>query len=198
MNQTTRETKSAKQFYTMPVLLLMLLVSLMSSVACAQEKQDTDKQGYDPDWAKTDAGAPAMMDFSISLDGISDPGILFSHFTQRYMVVFYFSPKCPHCLQTYPKVQSLIDKYSSFGLSGIAVSVSNARKNEIRAFVNELNISIPMFQDSNRDFSAKYGSGHVPLIVLVAPDGKYIRYTQNGPNMLSALEQDIKEAFEIQ
>lgn len=198
MSQTARKNKTANHFYTMPVFLLLLFVSLLSSVACAQEKQDTKTQGYNPDWAKTEAGAPAKMDFSISLDGVSDPGILFSHFTQRYLVVFYFSPKCPHCLQTYPKIQSLIDKYSSFGLSGIALSVSNARKNEIRAFINELNVAIPMFQDSNRDFSAKYGTGHVPLIMLVAPDGKYIRYTQNGPDMLSALEQDIKEAFEIQ
>ena len=41
--------------------------------------------------------APMKMDFSKPLVGINDPGILFSHFGNRPLLIYYFSPKCPHC-----------------------------------------------------------------------------------------------------
>ena len=40
---------------------------------------------------------PMKMDFSKPLSGISDPGILFSHFANKPLLIYYFSPKCPHC-----------------------------------------------------------------------------------------------------
>ena len=42
-------------------------------------------------------GQPMKMDFSKPLSGISDPGILFSHFANKPLLIYYFSPKCPHC-----------------------------------------------------------------------------------------------------
>ena len=45
---------------------------------------------------------PMKMDFSKPLTGISDPGILFSHFSNRPLLIYYFSPKCPHCQHHFP------------------------------------------------------------------------------------------------
>ena len=36
---------------------------------------------------------PMKMDFSKHLSGISDPGILFSHFSNRPLLIYYFRPK---------------------------------------------------------------------------------------------------------
>lgn len=140
-------------------------------------------------------GTPLKMDYKIPLVGISDPGMLFSHFTQRPLVIFYFSPKCPHCQQNYPSVQKLIKEYESKGLTGLAVSVGGVTKNDIRGFMEQHNASISFFQDANRQFSDNYGNGYVPIMYLVHENGTMIRYTEGGNVAMKHLREALDLKF---
>ncbi len=128
---------------------------------------------------------PMKMDFSMPLSGISDPGILFSHFSNRPLLIYYFSPKCPHCQRHFPEVQNLIKEYEAAGLTGIAIGLGNSiKKNDIRLFIDQYHAVIPVFQDADTKFGPAYGTGYIPVLYLVLKDGTFYRYeTLNEPNM---------------
>ena len=182
----------------MKKILILIIVSLFAAGCLAGEGEslgDTKEKEYRPTWAVDDQGKQKYMDFTIPLTGISDPGMMFTHFSQRNLVIFYFSPMCSHCAATYPEIEAIVNKYATQGLSAIAISVSNVSKNSIRRLVNQKNMIFPVFQDQSRKFSANYGTGYIPLLILVNSEGKYIRYTKNGEPMLKALDADIKELY---
>ncbi len=128
---------------------------------------------------------PMKMDFSLPLTGISDPGILFSHFSSRPLLIYYFSPKCPHCQRHMPEIQALMKEYEKDGLTGIAIGLGGGiKKNDIRRFIDEYKVSIPVFQDSDYKFAPLYGTGYIPVVYLVNKDGTFFRYeTLNDANM---------------
>ena len=98
------------------ILSLIVLAAAMGFAQFAPEPQVADiKLMMDP---KTEQ--PMKMDFSTHLSGISDPGILFAHFSNRPLLIYYFSPKCPHCQKHFPEIQNLIKEYEAKGLTGIA------------------------------------------------------------------------------
>ena len=120
---------------------------------------------------------PMIMDFSKHLSGISDPGILFSHFSNRPLLIYYFSPKCPHCQRHMPEIQDLMKEYEKDGLTGIAIGLGGGiKKNDIRMFIDQFKVVIPVFQDGSQKFGPTYGNGYVPVLYLVQPDGTFYRY----------------------
>ncbi len=128
---------------------------------------------------------PMKMDFSKPLTGISDPGILFSHFANRPLLIYYFSPKCPHCQRHMPEIQNLMKEYEAAGLTGIAIGLGGGiKKNDIRMFIDQFHVVIPVFQDANGKFGPDYGTGYIPVVYLVNADGTFYRYeTLNDANM---------------
>ena len=131
------------------------------------------------------AKQPMKMDFSKPLSGISDPGILFSHFANKPLLIYYFSPKCPHCQRHISEIQDLVKEYESKGLSGIAIGLGGGiKKNDIRLFIDQFHVSIPVFQDSDYKFGPAYGTGYIPVVYLVQKDGTFYRYeTVNDANI---------------
>ena len=122
-------------------------------------------------------GATLLMDFKIKLTGIKDANMPFSVFSSRPLMIYYFSPFCPHCQKSYGGIQRIAKEYEQKGLMGIAVSVGSVGKRDILMFMEEQNASIPFFQDIEQDFGKKYGDGYVPRLYLVSPSGEIIRYT---------------------
>lgn len=163
----------------------VLSVALFSGVACAQFLPAV------PSIEKDAKGTPKKMDFSIPLTGISDPGILFSHFSSRPLLIYYFSPKCPHCIQSYPKYQGMVKEFEARGLQGVAISIGGMKKNDIRMFMDQQNVQVPVLQDANRKFSDEYGSGHVPMMILVFDNGQFIRYTENNAELYDNVRNEL-------
>lgn len=117
------------------------------------------------------------MDFTKPLTGISDPGILFSHFSNRPLLIYYFSPKCPHCQSHFPEIQNLMKEYEKDGLTGIAIGLGGGiKKNDIRLFIDQFHAVIPVFQDADGKFGPSYGTGYIPVVYLVQKDGTFYRY----------------------
>ena len=139
------------------------------------------------------AGKPLSMDFSIKLTGIKDANMPFSVFSSRPLMIYYFSPFCPHCQRSYGGIQRVAKEYEQKGLMSIAVSIGNVGKRDILMFMEERNASIPFFQDTEQDFSKKYGDGYVPRLYLVSSDGKVVRYTSVENENLKEIKADIEK-----
>ncbi len=118
----------------------------------------------------------AKFDFSVPLDGVTDPSLSLAQFAGKPTVIFYFSAKCPHCMRTYPKIDLLVDSFLEKGLNVIAVATFMNSKPDILTFMENQRVRFPTFQDIERKFTRLYGVGTVPLVILVDKDGKYIRY----------------------
>jgi len=172
------------------IVSVLAAVALLAGVSCAQFLPPVPSIEKD---AKS--GAPKKFDYSIPLTGISDPGILLSHFSQRVLFIFYYSPKCPHCQVSFPKYQALLKEYEAQGVQGIGISIGDMKKNDIRMFMDQHNCQVPMFQDSNRKFSDAYGSGHVPLMMLVFENGHYIRYSENNSETFDNIRDQLNKRF---
>ncbi|MBP5248249.1 MAG: redoxin domain-containing protein [Fibrobacter sp.] len=149
-----------------------------------------------PELLKDSSGTVQKMDFTIPLAGINDPGMLFSHFSNKPLLIFYFSPKCPHCQANFPQVQSLIKEYESKGLNGLAISIGGGiKKNDVRLFIDQFNASMPIFQDVNAKFGPRYGTGYVPVIFLVNKDGTFYRFGDSSKKSFTQLKEILDKMF---
>jgi len=138
-------------------------------------------------------GKQLLMDFKVKLAGIKDANMPFSVFSSRPLMVYYFSPQCPHCQRSYPGIQQVAKEYEQKGLASIAISVGGSQKREILTFMEERNASIPFFQDADGEFSKKYGDGYVPRLYLVSPDGKIVRYASLENEHIKEIKTDIEK-----
>ena len=154
------------------ILALLTIAATATFAQLAPEPQSADVS-----LMKDSTGANMKMDFSLPLSGVSDPGILFSHFAKRNLLVYYFSPKCPHCQKHMPEIQAIMKEYESSGVAGIAIAIGgNIKKNDIRMFIDQYKVVIPVFQDGSQKFGPTYGNGYVPVLYLIQPDGTFYRY----------------------
>lgn len=145
---------------------------------------------------KDSTGAEMKMDFSKPLVGISDPGMLFSHFANKNLMIYYFSPKCVHCINHFSKIQKIMQKYESKGLVGIAIGLGGGiKKNDIRIFMDQQQTMIPVFQDQNSKFGPVYGTGYIPVLYLVLENGTFYRYSQLTESSIAHLTKTIDSLF---
>lgn len=149
-------------------------IALFASLVFAQG----DPKPAQPEIFKNpETGEPVKIDFMISLAGVNDPGMLFAHFAGKPLLLFYFSPKCPHCQAHFPEMQELVRKYESKGLTGVGISVGGGiKKNDVRNFIDQFNANFPIFQDVNAKFGPVYGTGYVPVVFIVNKDGTFYRF----------------------
>jgi len=154
---------------------LLTLLTLSASLSLAQLAPEP--QMADVPVMQDSSGTKLKMDFSLPLSGVSDPGILFSHFGKRPLLIYYFSPKCPHCQKHFPEVQGIMKEYEASGVAGIAIAIGgNVKKNDIRMFIDQFKVVIPVFQDGSQKFGPLYGNGYVPVLYFVQTDGSIYRY----------------------
>jgi len=142
-------------------------------------------------------GKQLLMDFNVKLTGIKDANMPFSAFSSRPLMIYYFSPFCPHCQRSYPGIQVVAKEYEQKGLTSMAISIGSVTKRDILMFMEERNASIPFFQDADGDFSKKYGDGYVPRLYLVHPDGKVVRYTALENEHIKEIKTDIEKLLGI-
>ena len=122
------------------------------------------------------AGAKLYFDYSVPLKGITVSASDFKVYQDQPTLVYYFSALCPHCKTSYPKIAALAKEFEDLGLKTIAVAINNNSRIDVLKFSKELSAKLPFAQDISRQFSDKYGVGHVPLALLIKPDGTYVRY----------------------
>lgn len=161
------------------------ILALSASFAAAQYN---DMSAYKLH-ADSVSGKTIKMDFSKTMTGINDPGMLFEHFSGTPLLIYYFSPKCVHCQHHFPSYQTLVKEYEPRGLKGIGIALGGyIKKNDIRLFIDQHKVSIPVLQDSEMQFGPTYGTGYVPVAFLVLPDGTFYRYEQMKPEAINHMK----------
>ncbi|MDR1760389.1 MAG: TlpA family protein disulfide reductase [Fibrobacter sp.] len=169
--------------------LFCLLVGLLAGTALAQFIQNGGSAARE--MMKDSEGHLLKMDFTIPLAGVSDQGMQYSLFANRPLLIYFFSPKCVHCQNNYPAFQQLAREYETKGIYSIAVALGSVRKNDVRTFMDELGVSIPVFQDESMKFSSLYGTGRIPVMYLILPDGTIYRYSEMTSQAKNTLISDM-------
>src|SRR3954468_14700289 len=148
-----------------------------------------------PSYELDKKGKRAHMDFGLNPKPISDANMKFSHFSNRKLMVFYFSAKCPHCQHAYPYIQKLSDDLTAQGFTTIAIAIKYNTEDDIRSFIRDYKVHIPVFYDEDRMFGENYGTGSIPLIIVINDKGEYIRYksfdADQTPNMIKSEAQAL-------
>ncbi len=164
--------------YKGSIPLFGLLLHLFGSVeGIAQIHSKTNSQ----DTANSSASIEkrnrkTQFDFSLQLKSISDGNVNFKQFQNRNLLLFYFSTKCAHCQTAFPHIQEMAEKLRGLGFSTLVIAVRNNTEADIRNFIREFQCKLPVLHDENRNFAISYGTGSVPLVMLVTRFGNYIRY----------------------
>lgn len=130
----------------------------------------------------------AHIDFALVPKPISDSNIKLSQLANRKLMIFYFSAKCPHCQHAFPFVQKLSDELAPKGFTTIAIAIKWNTEDDIRSFIRDYKVHVPVFYDEDRTFGDNYGTGSIPLIMVINEKGEYIRYktfdSDTTPNMI--------------
>ncbi len=122
------------------------------------------------------------IDFNLKVKPISEADLKLSQFANRKLLVFYFSAKCPHCQHAAPFVQKVADELAAKDFVTVAIAIKFNTDEDIRGFIRDFGVRMPVFQDDDRSFGEHYGTGSIPLLILVNEKGEYVRYKSFDPN----------------
>lgn len=167
--------------YNKVLLTAAFLTGIAMNFASAQPLRGPVQGPPTPEAAPTfevdeSNGKRKHINFGLKLKPISDANMKLSHFANRKLMIFYFSTKCPHCQHAFPHVQKLSDELAKDGFSTIAIAIKFNTEDDIRGFIREYKVHVPIFYDENRSFGDNYGTGSIPLVIVVNEKGEYIRY----------------------
>ncbi len=170
------------------IITTLFLFGCFGTQVMAQSAQDDNSI---PDFEKDSTKKRRYIDFGLELPPVSNPDMLFSHFANRKLLIFFFSAKCVHCQRAFPHVQKLAKKLEAQGVSSIGIAIKNNSESDIRQFIRQFNCDIPVFHDSERKFSNPYGTGSIPLILAVNDRAEYIRFRHFKEDVTPGLIEEL-------
>lgn len=96
----------------------------------------------------------------------------------QIIVINFWASWCGPCRTEMPILQSFHHKYNSLGVSVWGINVEQENQAG-RDFLADLNLTFPIFFDSNNTVAADYQVGAMPTTVIVDRSGK-VRYAFKG------------------
>jgi peroxiredoxin len=144
-----------------------------------------------PDFVMSSQGQRLSFDFSLKVKPVSSPDLNLTQYANSNLVIFYFSAKCMHCLNVLPQVQTLAEHLKTRNIPTVAISIENNSEDEIRQLIRKYKCPLPVFRDQDRVFSSKYGTGRIPLLLLVNGKGHFIRINKFEGSQTDSLVNEI-------
>ncbi len=115
-------------------------------------------------------GTVMAADFIVpDLDG---GAMRFSTLQRKVVLLNFWATWCPPCRKEMPSMERLHQDYRERGLVVLALSQDQASARTVRAFVDELRITFPVWHDRDRSVSRQYSIPGVPTSYLVGRDGR--------------------------
>jgi peroxiredoxin len=158
-----------------PLLTLLSAATLAFGISMGHA-QDVQGPEAPPTFELDKKGQRVRIDYKLDVKPISNPQLTFSQFAGKRMLLFYFSAKCPHCQQAAPYVQRLADELGAKGYGSLAIAIKWNSEDDIRGFIRDFGVRMPMMQDESRAFGDNYGVGTIPVVYLVNEKGEFIRW----------------------
>ena len=147
------------------------------TLAHAQAVQGPMAPAAPPGFELNAKGKRDTINFSLAPVPISNPNLKLSQFQGRRLMLFYFSAKCPHCQHAYPFLQKIADELVPKGFNSLAVAIKYNTEDDIRGFIRDFAVRMPVMQDEDRTFGDRFGVGTIPTIYLINEKNEYVRYT---------------------
>ncbi|NIR96654.1 MAG: TlpA family protein disulfide reductase [Gammaproteobacteria bacterium] len=93
-------------------------------------------------------------------------------FRGRVVLLNFWATWCPPCREEMPSMQQLYQDRTDEGLTVVAVSVDRGSPEEVRAYVEELELTFPVLHDRDNRVSDRYRIPGVPVSYLVDRRGR--------------------------
>jgi peroxiredoxin len=171
------------------VVLAIVLVALPLITACCPLGGDEPEPAFTPH-PGPHVGRPAPELGWKNPDGESDK--LSDHRGEIVMVVFW-SPRCPHCLDELPIIQAMYDRYADEGL--FVVSFAADSSDSWQVVKEELDLTFTIVVDPQVQSFGLYQILGVPAIFVIDRGG-IIQVRQEGAMSRAELEELIKPLLE--
>ncbi|MCE7946971.1 MAG: TlpA family protein disulfide reductase [Chloroflexi bacterium CFX4] len=114
----------------------------------------------------------------------------------QWVVVNFWATWCAPCRAEMPVLQALIDSPSEAAraLGQVALIAVNRDESEsaVRAFLDELNLTLPVALDAGGKISNRYGIVSLPITFFIDPEG-IVRHKQIGEVTAAILEQTLRK-----
>jgi peroxiredoxin len=120
--------------------------------------------------------------------------IVFKEYWERHgkkaIVLSFFATWCQPCKEDLKYLQKIRNQYGSQGLQVLSVlTQDSAKESEIRAFLQKLDVVLPVLMDEDGIIGKRYGLGGLPCNFMIDKGGilraKYLGYSE-----------DVKKDFE--
>lgn len=100
---------------------------------------------------------------------------------------------CPPCREETPELEDLYRKYKNDGYVTLGVSIDEQGESVVRPFMEEFDVTYPMYIDTDGTVMDKYGpTMGIPTTYIIGRQGK-LRYFAVGAVTKKELEPRIKE-----
>lgn len=153
-----------------PVLKMLLPVVVLLVVAVAgltfiRKTMDTHRH------ADVQVGT-VMEDFSLTtLDGNQKPLSALGH---RIVLINFWATWCDACIVEMPSLVALREKYSPRKFEVLAVSVDENPRSVVPRFIEKLNLTFPIYTDSDNTLSDLFDVHAIPHTVILDQNRKVL------------------------
>ena len=130
-------------------------------------------------------------EYSLGLEPVTPAHVSFESYRNSNLLIFYFSPSCPHCQENVEPFQNLVKELSEKGFRGVAIASGAASIEEIQEFQQKFNVHIPLFKDTQRQVRGQYGTGFVPMVLAVHKDGTFLRFEEYSGSHNSDIKKQV-------
>jgi cytochrome c biogenesis protein CcmG, thiol:disulfide interchange protein DsbE len=114
----------------------------------------------------------------------------------RWMVVNFFAPSCPPCIQEHPNLVAFWNRHRGLGDAGLVSVLSNFGATDsvesAREFFNELGGDWPVIDDLDAELGVEYGVIKYPETYVVDPNG-FLVAKFRGPVVAGEIDALIAE-----
>ncbi|WP_290967806.1 TlpA disulfide reductase family protein [Gracilimonas sp.] len=187
----------------MKYLILSGLVVFLT--ACGAKQDESQQQGtsgqtetqrverLDPASAplhRAQKEAPAT-DFEVTL--LSGETFRLSDQKGKVVLMNIWATWCPPCREETPELEELYRKYKNEGYVTLGVSIDEQGESVVRPFMEEFDVTYPMYIDTDGTVMDKYGpTMGIPTTYIIGRKGN-MRYFTVGAVTKKELEPRIKE-----
>lgn len=136
--------------------------------------------------------APGQIAPDFSLDGREGGKVALAALHGRPVLLHFWASWCPVCQQAFPWYNGLQQRYGARGLQVLGIAVDRHR-GEADAFLREHPAEFTVAYDAADRVPRSYDVRAMPMLVLIAADGKVSRIDQGlQPSDQAAVERAIQ------
>jgi peroxiredoxin len=162
------------------ILILGLVNCLFLSLYAESNKPEFfGPQPLDPlpEFEADSSGNLLLFKYDLELKPFTHPNrINLEHYKGKNLLVFYFGATCGHCKSAIPHVLKVRNEFLKDSVEIVAIATGHNKPDDIGKFIKDYNVNTPVFKDEKRGFSTNYGTGGVPVIMVVTKTGHYVRF----------------------